>query len=169
YTAGEGEFAGLTGPEALLRLALGRAWFGEQDWPLEGFVAPAWLLGKGAWQALRAGGFSYTTTLSSFHLLAPAAAVRAPCIVYSTRSPTRRALSLAWNAGLLRLMDSARLARLALHPADALYPQLVRQAQALLEHLLRDRIPMTKAEFAGGLRATLGRQAARHLSPPRAR
>ncbi len=53
YTAGEGEFCGLSEEEARERLTLGARWFAAKGWPLAGFVAPAWLLGPGAWKALR--------------------------------------------------------------------------------------------------------------------
>ena len=47
YTAGEGEFWALSEKEADDRLTLGRRWFDANGWPLAGFVAPAWLLGRG--------------------------------------------------------------------------------------------------------------------------
>ncbi len=74
YTEGEGEFAALGVDEARRRIALGLAWFDERDWPVSGFVAPAWLLGAGAWEALRSHPFVYTTTWSHFHWLMPAQA-----------------------------------------------------------------------------------------------
>ncbi|CAI10078.1 conserved hypothetical protein [Aromatoleum aromaticum EbN1] len=152
-TCGEGEFAALGRDEASARLRAGEAWFRHAGWPLYGFVAPAWLLGAGAWQALHDSAFTYTTTHRHFHLLQPRRAVAAPCIVYSTRSRWRRALSLARNAGLTQ--RGALLARLALHPDDALHPAVVLQAQRLLEKLLRERVAMTKIGFANALGAAL--------------
>ena len=72
YTEGEGEFAALEAGEARRRIKLGLAWFDERDWPVHGFVAPAWLLGDGAWEAVRGYPFLYTTTWSHFHCLMPA-------------------------------------------------------------------------------------------------
>jgi hypothetical protein len=46
YTEREGEFAVLGAAEARRRIELGLAWFGERGWPVSGFVAPAWLLGR---------------------------------------------------------------------------------------------------------------------------
>jgi hypothetical protein len=46
-------------------------------------------------------------------------------------------------------MAPAPLVRLSLHPADARFPALVRHAQRLVERLLADRRPLTKAGFAG--------------------
>jgi predicted deacetylase len=69
YTRREGEFAALSHQEARRRLDLGLAWFAERGWTPSGFVPPAWLLGEGAWQALRESPFAYTTTFSHFHVL----------------------------------------------------------------------------------------------------
>jgi len=152
-TCGEGEFAALARDEAAARLRAGEAWFRDAGWPLYGFIAPAWLLGPGAWQALDDSPFTYTTTLGHFHLLHPRRAVAAPCIVYSTRSRWRRELSLARNARLTH--HDAPLARVALHPDDALHPAVVHQAQRLLEKLLQQRVATTKIGFAKMLGATL--------------
>jgi hypothetical protein len=65
----EGEFAALSADEAERRIRLGLDWFAQRGWPVSGFVAPAWLLGEGAWQALRRFDFAYTTTYARFHLL----------------------------------------------------------------------------------------------------
>ncbi|MDM5177075.1 DUF2334 domain-containing protein [Massilia sp. DJPM01] len=69
YTEGEGEFAALDAHEARRRIELGLAWFDERGWPASGFVAPAWLLSDGAWEAVRSYPFLYTTTWSHFHVL----------------------------------------------------------------------------------------------------
>ncbi|WP_229413711.1 DUF2334 domain-containing protein [Massilia violaceinigra] len=69
YTEGEGEFAALDAAEARRRIELGLAWFDERGWPASGFVAPAWLLSDGAWEAVRSYPFVYTTTWSHFHVL----------------------------------------------------------------------------------------------------
>lgn len=154
YTAGEGEFAALSAAEAARRLDAGRAWFAAQGWPLAGFVAPAWLLGPGAWQALaqpvaHRPRFAYTTTLRVFHSFVPQRTLSADCVVYSARSSVRRAASLAWNA---RPRDrSAPLLRIALHPADASHPTLLRQALRHLQDELLEREAMTKAQFAARL------------------
>ncbi|KON82228.2 polysaccharide deacetylase family protein [Azoarcus sp. PA01] len=153
-TCGEGEFAALARYEAAARLRAGEAWFRDAGWPLYGFIAPAWLLGAGAWQALDDSAFAYTTSLGHFHLLHPRRALAAPCVVYSTRSRWRLGLSLARNARLTH--HDPVLARLALHPDDALHPTVVHQAQRLLEKLLQQRVAMTKIGFANTLRAALG-------------
>src|SRR5438128_3365023 len=69
YTRREGEFAALGRDEARRRIELGLDWFRARGWTPAGFVPPAWLLGEGAWKALRESAFTYTTTFSHFHCL----------------------------------------------------------------------------------------------------
>ena len=144
YTAGEGEFWALSRDEAAERLLLGQRWFAANRWPLAGFVPPAWLLSPEAWLALRAfPAFSYVTTFTHVHALHSGLSVRAPCLTFSTRAPWRRTLSRAWaTVGWVE----APLARLALHPQDAAYPELRRAWQRKLDALLQDRTALTKAE-----------------------
>lgn len=72
YTRREGEFAALPAAEARRRLEMGLAWFRARGWTASGFVPPAWLMGEGAWEALRDFPFAYTTTFARFHLLGAA-------------------------------------------------------------------------------------------------
>ncbi|WP_370661694.1 DUF2334 domain-containing protein [Massilia aquatica] len=151
YTEGEGEFAALGVDEARRRMALGLAWFDERGWPVDGFVAPAWLLGAGAWEALRGHPFVYTTTWSHFHCLMPAghhAALLSPSLVYAARNRTGRIVTPPAASMLAWLLRDAPLVRLALHPRDAHHPALLRHAQKLIEHLLQSRAALTKAGFA---------------------
>lgn len=148
YTAGEGEFCGLSEDEARERLALGSRWFAANHWPMTGFVAPAWLLGTGAWKALRAHeGLQYTSTLSKLILLPELHAIRAPCLTYSVRSAWRRPTSILWNTLLSRLAQGSDVLRLGLHPYDAESPGVRRSWQRLLERALADRTAVTKADF----------------------
>ncbi len=145
---GEGEFAALDAAEAARRLELGQAWFRQRDWPLRGFVAPAWLLSEGAWRALRQSPFDYTTTLTRFHLLPQGQALWSPSLVYSTRNVPGRRVSPHWVGILGHFLQAAPLVRLSLHPRDAHYPDLVRHAQQSLARLLLTRQALTKAAFA---------------------
>ncbi len=166
-TASEGEFSALPAPIARRRLYGGRQWFERQGWPVHGFVAPAWLIGRGAWHALSSSPFVYTTTATHFHLLHPWQGIPAPALAWSTRSRLRRALSLSWH-GLRPVPHDPPLVRLALHPDDALHADVVRQALHLLELLLRDRKAMTKLAFATALRPpqVLARPRVTHAGPP---
>jgi len=148
YTRREGEFAALDEAEARRRLALGQAWFAERGWTPEGFVPPAWLLGEGAWRALRASGFKYTTTFSHFHCLDSGKAVLSPSMVYAARNRGGRILSPRVADATASMLARKPLVRFSLHPPDARYPELVRHIQQVLERLLRSREAVTKLECA---------------------
>jgi predicted deacetylase len=149
YTKGEGEFAALPEREASRRLALGMQWFACRGWPLQGFVPPAWLLGAGGWQALRASGLVYTTTWRHFHFLQDGVSLEAPSLVYSSRNAWGRALSRQAVSWASMGQRDTPLVRLSLHPRDALDPHTVRHFQKLLASLLASRSAATKAAFAG--------------------
>ncbi len=148
YTTGEGEFAGLSHREAMRRIARGRLWCALHGLKVRGFVAPAWMLGDGAWAALEEFDFEYTTTLTRFIALRTRQRIFAPSVVYSARSAPRRALSRGWNRALLAATTGASLVRVGLHPADALHPGVAHHALKLLDKLARVREPMTKYAYA---------------------
>jgi predicted deacetylase len=151
YTRREGEFAALGHDEARRRLALGLAGFAERGWTPAGFVPPAWLLGEGAWQALRESAFTYTTTFSHFHCLGgqgKVAPVRSPSMVYAARNRSGRWLSPRVADATASMLAESPLVRFSLHPPDARYPELMRHTQRTLERLLASRTAVTKAECA---------------------
>nr|WP_308633105.1 polysaccharide deacetylase family protein [Massilia norwichensis] len=152
YTRREGEFAALSLIEARRRLALGLEWFGARGWTPTGFIPPAWLLGEGAWQALRESPFDYTTTFSHFHLLrgGPGSIerVKSPSMVYAARNRSGRWLSPKVADATAAMLKDSPLVRFSLHPPDARYPELVRHTQRVLERLLAQRSAVTKAECA---------------------
>lgn len=159
YTRSEGEFANLGEAQARARIALGRAWFAARGWPVSGFVAPAWLLGPGAWRALTtpcaapdegaaASLFRYTTTLARFHWLRPAHALWTPSLVYTARNRAGRMLSPLAIDMAGPVQRNAALVRLSLHPSDARHPALMRHMQHVLAQLLQHRHALTKAAFA---------------------
>jgi uncharacterized protein len=157
YTQREGEFSALAASEARRRIELGLEWFAQRGWTANGFVPPAWLLGEGAWQALRTFPFAYTTTFSRFHLLPSGPALFSPSLVYTARNRSGRLLSpLAVDAGAA-LLAGEPLVRLSLHPRDAHHPALLRHAQRVLERLLATRLAVTKAECARRLTSTVPR------------
>lgn len=148
YTRSEGEFYAIDYAEACRRLALGCKWFAQRGWPLDGFVAPAWLMGPGAWQALAEFPFKYTTTLRRFHLLTKGDALYAPSLVYTVRNAWRRRMSRILSDLAYRSLRHNPLLRLSLHPVDAAYPDIVRHAQHIIATALQARQPMTKGAFA---------------------
>jgi len=148
YTAGEGEFAALGREQAAEHLRLGLQWAEREGLPMSGFVAPAWLLGDEAWQAVRAGPFAYTCTLGRIVALPGGEALAAPSFVFSTRAAWRVHASVAWN-GLLGLTQRRRLLqRFELHPADCDADAVSRCWGDLLRRALRRRQPVTLAGAA---------------------
>ena len=150
YTRGEGEFWALEPNEAAQRLKAGRQWFADNGWTVHGFVAPAWLMGPGAWTALRQFDFSYTCTLGAVHTLQAgrvAHTERSQSLVYSTSTAWRRASSLLWNRSLAQRMQSAQLLRLELHPHDADHPAIRRSWQRVLASALSARSALTLSQF----------------------
>lgn len=114
----EGEFYPLSYADALERLQRGVELFRAQDWPLEGFVAPAWLLGEGARQALKTQGFTYTSDPGQLYFLPDYTPIKAPSLVWSARSRWRRGMSWVVNERARRRHRQAPLIRLGLHPVD---------------------------------------------------
>lgn len=149
YTAGEGEFAALSHAEATARLREGRSWARNHQLPMEGFVAPAWLLNPPGLQAVVDAGFRHTCTLNEVIALPQQRALRAPSLVFSTRAAWRRGLSLAWNTLLARRAREAPLLRLELHPGDGDHHAVVRCWTGLLADALRTRTPVRLGEAAG--------------------
>ncbi|MEO5881663.1 MAG: polysaccharide deacetylase family protein [Caldimonas sp.] len=147
YTRGEGEFWALSEREATRRIEAGVDWFRQHGWPLAGFVAPAWLLGAGGWDALATQRFEYTASLRELVHLPGRRAIRSQSVVYSTSSAWRRQGSLLWNPVVARLERANRLLRLELHPRDADFADVRRSWQSVLQRALRDRRAVTVADF----------------------
>jgi predicted deacetylase len=148
YTAGEGEFSNLGRAEAAQRIERGRRWFADRGWPVSGFVAPAWLVSPGTWEVLRKSDFVYTTTLTRFHVLPNKLSMRAPSVVYSTRSRWRRWASRGWNDALVQCTRGMPLVRVGFHPGDADHPEVLEQALELVRRLAHEREAITKSAFA---------------------
>jgi predicted deacetylase len=147
YTRGEGEFWALPEADATARLEAGIDWFRRNHWPLHGFVAPAWLLGKGAWRALRQSPIAYTSTLRHIHLLKRPGRITSQSVVYSTSARWRRECSVAWARVVATTLRTNPVMRLELHPGDAEHSKVRRSWQRLLEQELRRREPLTVAQL----------------------
>ena len=147
YTRGEGEFWALSRQEALARIDVGIEWFARNGWPLAGFVAPAWLLGPGAREALVERPFEYTATLRQLVHLPGQQAETSQSVVYSTSSAWRRSTSLAWNALVALAERNNPVLRLELHPRDADFVAVRRSWQRILERALKRRRPATVADY----------------------
>ena len=127
YTQNEGEFYDLSYEEALRRITRARDEFRALGLKPRGFIAPAWLLGKEAEQAVRDSELEYTTRLRSVCDLRSECIFPARTLVYSVHNHWRRALSRSWNAALFRLLKTKPLMRISIHPPDYSQPTIWRQ------------------------------------------
>jgi predicted deacetylase len=127
YTQNEGEFYDLGYEEALRRITTARDQFRSLGLNPRGFIAPAWLLGNEAEQAVRDAELEYTTRLRSVCDLRSESTFPARTLVYSVHNNWRRALSRSWNAALFRLLRSKPLLRISIHPPDYSQPTIWKQ------------------------------------------
>jgi predicted deacetylase len=125
-TAREGEFLGLPVAEAKRRLAEGTALLEDVTGrPITGFVAPAWLYGSGALQALCEAAVPIAE--DHWRIWSPASGsmlARGPVVTWASRSRLRLSSSLA-AAALLRHAP-VEVLRVGVHPPDVHHPRLVR-------------------------------------------
>ena len=147
YTSGEGEFYDLEYEEALRRITRAREEFVAAGFTPRGFIAPAWLLSEPAERAAADAELEYTTRLTTVLDLRSREAFRARSLVYSVRSPWRRAASLAWNASLAQIQSSCPLLRLGIHPADIAHPEIWAQILRLAENFAKARTATTYRDW----------------------
>ncbi|UVM51783.1 polysaccharide deacetylase family protein [Pseudomonas sp. B21-015] len=156
----EGEFYNLPLDAALARLRAGIEMFHRYHWPLEGFVAPAWLMSEGTRQALRQLPLRYTSDLQHLYRLPDFTAIDAPSLVWSARSAWRRGLSKLVSDQREQRWRQAPVIRLGLHPVDMRHELSRHYWLQLLKRLLDEgRVPMTKANWLALQDDTVGRAA----------
>lgn len=125
-TAGEGEFLGLSREQAADRLLTGRQLVeGVIGRSIDGFIAPAWLYGRGAMEALH----DAKIPLAEDHLSvwSPATGdrlARGPVITWASRTRLRLLSSLAAAAALRHA--PLEVLRIGVHPPDIRHQALVR-------------------------------------------
>lgn len=144
----EGEFYALSEQQAMQRLAAGIELFEQQDWPLSGFVAPAWLMSEGTRRALSQSPLSYTSDPQHLYRLPDFTQVPAPGLVWSARSAWRRGFSRLVSSWRTVQLQQATTLRLGLHPVDMRHRFSRDYWLQTLQDLLADgRIPMTKVAW----------------------
>jgi predicted deacetylase len=144
----EGEFYDLDRDQALSRLHTGIELFDRHGWPLDGFVAPAWLMGEGTRQALAQLPLRYTSDHHHLYRLPDFAPIAAPGMVWSAGSAWRRGLSKALSDVREQRWRQASCIRLGLHPVDMRHPSARDYWLRLLQRLLADgRMAMTKRDW----------------------
>jgi predicted deacetylase len=140
-TASEGEFLGLSRTEAKVRIAEGRDLVeGVIGRPIDGFVAPAWLYGDGAREALAQS----TIPLAEDHIRVWSPATGAelawgPVITWASRTRIRLLSSLAAAAALRHM--PLNVLRIGVHPPDVRHPALVRSIGRTFTAARRNRRP----------------------------
>jgi predicted deacetylase len=147
----EGEFYRLDEKQALDRLTAGIDVFDRHGWPLQGFVAPAWLMSEGTRLALRSLPLRYTSDPQHVYRLPDFSCIDAPGLVWSARSAWRRGASRVISDLRAKHLQHASTIRLGLHPVDMLHDSSRNYWLKTLQHLLRDgREPLTKAAWLAG-------------------
>lgn len=125
-TAGEGEFLGLDHATARARMADGRKLIEDIiGCPAAGFIAPAWLYGDGAMQALRDEGFALAEDhMKVWRPETGEVVAKGPVITWASRSRWRIASSLAVAALARAALPRKPWMRVAVHPGDTNVPAL---------------------------------------------
>jgi predicted deacetylase len=147
YTAGEGEFFDLERSEARRRLDMGISELSACGVAAAGFIAPAWLLGAEAEQAVREAGFEYTTRIGTVVDFKGGATHRARSLVWSVRAGWRRVCSLVWNRALFAKLSGAPLVRIGIHPPDWDHGAVRRQVLGITGAALAGRTAMTYQQW----------------------
>ena len=156
----EGEFYRLSREAALDRLHAGLEMFQRCDWPVQGFVAPAWLMSDGTRQALRELPLSYTSDPQHLYRLPDFSAIDAPGLVWSARSAWRRGLSKIVSDQREQRWREASVIRLGLHPVDMRHRFSRDYWLHTLQRMLAEgRVPLTKIDWLTRQRGQLERAA----------
>ncbi|MBV7478624.1 DUF2334 domain-containing protein [Pseudomonas sp. PDM31] len=156
----EGEFYSLSREAALSRLHAGVELFQRYDWPLQGFVAPAWLMSEGTRDALRQLPLSYTSDAQHLYRLPEFTVIDAPGLVWSARSAWRRGISKIVSDRREQRWQDAPVIRLGLHPVDMRHEFSRTYWLQTLQRLLEDgRVPLTKAQWLAQHSHCFGRAA----------
>ena len=147
YTQNEGEFYNLGYEEALRRITAARDEFRAVGLKPRGFIAPAWLLGAEAEQAVRDAELEYTTRLRTVCDLRSESTFAARTLVYSVHNNWRRTLSCSWNAALFRLLKNKPLLRISIHPPDFSQPAVWKQILGFITATRNARTAMTYQDW----------------------
>jgi len=155
-TAGEGEFLGLSEPEATGRIAAGRALIEDViGRPVAGFVAPAWLYGPGAIAALAAADIGIVEDhWRVWDAGSGTPLLRSPVITWATRTWARERSSLA-VAALCRHLPGPRVMRVAVHPNDVTSARVRRSISATIDRLRRHRLVSRYADLIADAQVAL--------------
>ena len=146
-TANEGEFLGLSHADAFARIGEGKAVIEDIiGRAVDGFVAPAWLYGRGARTALEQAGLPIAE--DHLRVWSPARSrqlAAGPVITWASRTRARLASSLIAAAVLRRA--PLPVLRIGVHPPDVHHPALVRSIRKTLAAASHGRRPARYADL----------------------
>ena len=119
-TAGEGEFLAMDRLNAVQKMRDGRKLIEDIiSSPVSGFVAPAWLYGEGALEAMRDLQFSMAEDhLRVWNPISGETLASGPVVTWASRSAVRTASSLAFARMAPAILSRFPVARVAVHPGD---------------------------------------------------
>lgn len=149
-TAGEGEFLGLSRAAASARIREGKTLLEDIiGRPVAGFIAPAWLYGDGARQALidckipiSEDHFSVWSPLRGVRL------ARTPVVTWASRARWRANSSMAL-ARMMRNLPLPSVMRVGVHPPDLRSPAILESIEATIAALMKTRRPAHYANLMG--------------------
>lgn len=140
-TASEGEFLGLSRSDAGARIAEGRKLLEDVTGrPIDGFVAPAWLYGSGALEALAEA--SVPIAEDHLRVWSPRSGQKlagGPVITWASRTRMRLASSLVAASALSHA--PLEVLRVGVHPPDVRHPALRKSIEKTLARVTRKRTP----------------------------
>ena len=150
-TAGEGEFLGLDCATALDRMERGRALIEDiTGRTVTGFIAPAWLYGDGAKQALAKAGFAIAEDhWKVWQPVSGRVLVRGPVLTWASRSRGRIASSLFAARALAPVLSASKVARIGVHPGDTGVPAILASIDRSVGRLMATHCPARYAELVG--------------------
>lgn len=146
-TAEEGEFLSLSSHDAAARIRQGRELVEDIiGRPITGFIAPAWLYGDGAKDALEPTGILIAE--DHFRVWSPIERkmlATGPVITWASRTRTRLTSSLIAAALVRRL--PMKVLRVGVHPPDLRHAALVRSIEKTFGSAITGRRPASYAEL----------------------
>lgn len=149
-TAGEGEFLAIGQESAVRKMRDGRKMVEDIIGnPVSGFIAPAWLYGTGAHEALAEAGFNLAE--DHMHVWNPVSGetlATGPVVTWASRSALRTASSLAFARVAPAILSRYPVARIAVHPGDVSKPSILSSIDHCMSRLLRQgRVPGRYSEL----------------------
>ena len=149
-TAREGEFLGLDRADAAARMADGHKLIadiiGREP---AGFIAPAWLYGPGALEALATSGFALAEDhVRVWRPVDGAVVARGPVMTWASRSPGRIRSSLFAARALTAVRHAMPTLRIAVHPGDVTQAVLLSSIDRAFGRAVRSHQPARYADLA---------------------